>query len=31
MTTLTLHRIQDDFIVTGPDIEPIRCENPQDG
>jgi len=24
MTTLTMRRIKDDFIVTGPDIEPSR-------
>jgi hypothetical protein len=24
MTTLTLRRMKDDFIVTGPDIEPIK-------
>jgi hypothetical protein len=26
MTTLTLRRINDDFIVTGPDIEPAKFE-----
>jgi hypothetical protein len=27
MTTLTLRRIKDDFIVTGPDIEPAKFTN----
>jgi hypothetical protein len=27
MTTLTLRRINDDFIVTGPDIEPAKFES----
>jgi hypothetical protein len=27
MTTLTLRRIKDDFIVTGPDIEPSRFKS----
>ena len=24
MTTITLRRVKDNFVVTGPDIEPIR-------
>jgi hypothetical protein len=27
MTTLTLRRIKDDFIVTGPDIEPTKFKS----
>jgi hypothetical protein len=27
MTTLTLRRIKDDFIVSGPDIEPSRFKS----
>jgi hypothetical protein len=27
MTTLTMRRIKDDFIVTGPDIEPAKFNN----
>jgi hypothetical protein len=27
MTTLTLRRIKDDFIVTGPDIEPAKFKS----
>jgi hypothetical protein len=27
MTTLTLHRMRDDFIVTGPDIEPAKFKS----
>ena len=30
MTTLTLRRINDDFIVTGPDIEPAKFESRSD-
>ena len=26
MTTLTLRMIKGDFIVTGPDVEPIKCK-----
>ena len=27
MTTLTMRRIKDDFIVTGPDIEPAKFKS----
>ena len=27
MTTLTLRRMKDDFIVTGPDIEPTKFKS----
>jgi hypothetical protein len=27
MTTLTLRRMKDDFIVTGPDIEPAKFKS----
>ena len=30
MTTLTMRRIKDDFIVTGPDIEPAKFESRSD-
>ena len=26
MTTLTLRMIKGDFVVTGPDVEPIKCK-----
>ena len=28
MTTLTMRRIKDDFIVTGPNIEPAEVQEP---
>ena len=30
MTTLTMRRIKDDFIVTGPDIEPAKFKSRRD-
>ena len=27
MTTLTMRRVKDDFIVTGPDIEPAKFKS----
>ena len=27
MTTLTLRRIKDHFVITGPDIEPMRFKS----
>ena len=31
MTTLTLRRIKDHFVVTGPDIEPTSSHDPKAG
>ena len=30
MTTLTMRRIKDDFIATGPDIEPAKFKSRRD-